>query len=549
MQCRTWKKDSNELIDYDSQNLVSSNLDINSKGYILRSDYKIFFFFLKKQNELLLEINKDENSIYEIITNDCRLDENKNIETNNNSWFLLRKKITGENLKYKIKQGDIIRFGRITCRIKEIVINKKIEIDDNNINNNSFKGANIDNNNNIINQTGERTQRKEIIPKINSLKLSAEMYKFNLIKSNTKENLDNTRKEEVKDKLKLTKTIPLDYGNSSNKKNKIPKLCKICYGEEENKDNPLVQPCKCSGSLRYIHLDCLKQWLNTKSCTKVHNNERYYIYLVKQVQCEICKSKFPDFIKYKDNIFEVLELSTEFKSYCILEILTLDKESRRYLFVLNLDINNKIKLGRGHESHLSLNDISVSRVHSLLTIDNKNIFLEDNNSKFGTLILVQTPLLRLTEDLPLFIQIGRTYLECKVKNQNFRFCLCCGVSEKPDLNYYFQQNSEKKQPNLMKLITIKSELDFSDEYEINEKDKKSFFEEEKNNDKESKSFYDNCCFGNTRIRFAQEDNLNNDNKTYLNNKEEENKDNNIEDIKENKNETESIVLESESGLS
>ena len=168
-------------------------------------------------------------------------------------------------------------------------------------------------------------------------------------------------------------------------------------------------------------------------------------------------------------------------------------------------------MGRGHESHLNLNDISVSRVHGLLTIENKKIYLIDNNSKFGSLILVQNPILKLIEDLPLHIQIGRTYLECKIK-RNFSFFLCCGISEKPDLNYYFQQNEEQKQPNLLNMFTVKSEIDFSEEYEINEKDKIPVYEEEKN----------------------------------IENK--DNKDNNIEQkgLQERINEVESIVLESES---
>ena len=48
------------------------------------------------------------------------------------------------------------------------------------------------------------------------------------------------------------------------KKEKI-KICRICYLEEFDKDNnPLIKPCKCSGSMKYIHFECLLHWIKTK---------------------------------------------------------------------------------------------------------------------------------------------------------------------------------------------------------------------------------------------------------------------------------------------
>lgn len=46
-------------------------------------------------------------------------------------------------------------------------------------------------------------------------------------------------------------------------------------------------------------------------------------------------------------------------------------------------------MGRGHESDLRINDISVSRVHALIKFKEGRFFLEDNLSKFGTLVLVK----------------------------------------------------------------------------------------------------------------------------------------------------------------
>jgi pSer/pThr/pTyr-binding forkhead associated (FHA) protein len=56
------------------------------------------------------------------------------------------------------------------------------------------------------------------------------------------------------------------------------------------------------------------------------------------------------------------------------------------------DLDKKtFKLGRGHESDVRVSDISVSRCHALVKYnsDNGRFYLEDNLSKFGTLVLAK----------------------------------------------------------------------------------------------------------------------------------------------------------------
>lgn len=40
--------------------------------------------------------------------------------------------------------------------------------------------------------------------------------------------------------------------------------CKVCLCSEETDEDPLISPCKCKGSLKKIHIGCLKQWINSK---------------------------------------------------------------------------------------------------------------------------------------------------------------------------------------------------------------------------------------------------------------------------------------------
>ncbi|KAJ8966713.1 hypothetical protein NQ314_003366 [Rhamnusium bicolor] len=59
-----------------------------------------------------------------------------------------------------------------------------------------------------------------------------------------------------------------DWDSSSNLSNSTGDICRICHCEADA-ENPLLSPCYCSGSLKYVHQACLRQWLaasDTRSC-------------------------------------------------------------------------------------------------------------------------------------------------------------------------------------------------------------------------------------------------------------------------------------------
>ena len=72
-------------------------------------------------------------------------------------------------------------------------------------------------------------------------------------------------------------------------------------------------------------------------------------------------------------------------------------------------------MGRGHESDLRINDISVSRLHAMVKYKEGRFLLEDNLSKFGTLVLIKkrTP---LNPGFNKAVQIGRTVVNFSVKH-------------------------------------------------------------------------------------------------------------------------------------
>lgn len=54
-----------------------------------------------------------------------------------------------------------------------------------------------------------------------------------------------------------------------------PDTCRICRGEG-SQEEPLFYPCKCSGSIKFVHQNCLMEWLS-------HSQKKH---------CELCKTPF-----------------------------------------------------------------------------------------------------------------------------------------------------------------------------------------------------------------------------------------------------------------
>jgi len=77
---------------------------------------------------------------------------------------------------------------------------------------------------------------------------------------------------------------------------------------------------------------------------------------------------------------------------------------------------NVFKLGRGHDSNVRVSDISVSRCHAILKYDftDHSYYLEDNLSKFGTLVLAKQAI-ELDLDCTKAVQIGRSVISFTVK--------------------------------------------------------------------------------------------------------------------------------------
>ena len=91
----------------------------------------------------------------------------------------------------------------------------------------------------------------------------------------------------------------------------------------------------------------------------------------------------------------------------------------RKLYLIKLEHNQKINIGRSSENDISIKgeNIFISGKHAEILNENGNIIIKDNNSKFGTLVLIKGNVRVL--DKKINLQVGNSYITSNLeKNDN-----------------------------------------------------------------------------------------------------------------------------------
>ena len=398
---KTWSRDSHGLYDYESTQAKTAMNIFTDNAYLVRRKLEIRQISSleeMKEDELLLEtkcekvseryslshavpisvepteknINELQNKIWYVIKHDDSSTNNPNNQTVNN-----------RNEDYYICLNDIVKLGRVKYAANEIVI---------------IKGQD------------EMDVDLEVDQKINP-------YNISLVNYGTKP---------VFDFIYKTCTPPAAHLDET--------TCKYCLSGGSDDENPLVELCRCTGGIKYSHYFCLKMWMNTKLSKKENEKQTVTSYNIKAFNCEICKTPYPCkivfliilfFIQFSiflvrfivnsnsNKIYDLIEILRPVnQNYIILESLNQlkDNNNLKSIHVITLQ-DQKITLGRGHESDVRINDISVSRTHAVLIFNphNGKICIRDLKSKFGTLSLVKGNL--QVKEKKIHLQIGRTYVE------------------------------------------------------------------------------------------------------------------------------------------
>ena len=179
----------------------------------------------KEDNEKLLDILFDENLNFELKLNKFEFDDIGLIKTRNSAWFALAKNKIEDKLnlnRYELREGDIIRIGRIWLRVKLIKFQKKennIEITETS---NYF--------NKLITSPSSNINRSYASPNI----------RYSMNNNNNNNNISintdfNFQEIQVNSPIYREKSN-LKLSNKNIKNNKISledkkeQFCRICYG-------------------------------------------------------------------------------------------------------------------------------------------------------------------------------------------------------------------------------------------------------------------------------------------------------------------------------
>ncbi len=243
----TWNKDSNELLDYESNDVTKSSFETRTGGTIVKKSDIIKFisdknkFLSELKAKFLAELENDQNNFYLLRSSLEETKVSQYVNKAESPWMVVKGfKSLDQKPGYKLSVGDVIKLGRIKLKISNIKLDSALE---------------------------------------ESLENNTKHFATKLADHNDKSKEEGLR-EAVNESL------------LAGKKRKT-QICRICYCDEKEMDSPLIQPCSCSGTMKYIHLICLQKWLKSKVVTKTSSSENSIIYTLKQIECELCKTLLP----------------------------------------------------------------------------------------------------------------------------------------------------------------------------------------------------------------------------------------------------------------
>ena len=371
--CTTWLKETEDLFDFEAPNIVTKEYnisDLDKDHFILKyktdSEEKEKIEFLNKPKLIKQKINSNDTTKvagvikYNKIKTNIKIINSYKARKLNNFKYIYKP----ENCErlyelfpldeyISINEGDILKIGKIRIKFDKI----------------SFKSKNkslYD----IINQDDPKEVTNNSI-------------------------IDNIDNININDNNLANKIMLTSIANSSSRRvteTKSKEICRLCYNSESSIIDPLISPCNCNGSMKYIHLSCLKNSIKLKYTKK--SSEYLDIFLFQNYSCEICLTQYPKYILYKTQVYYLFDIDFDkFENYVLCDLSRYtdnnnNKEKQIFHFgylMFKIEDDMELSLGRKKNNNIKLKDISISRNHCLITKKNDKLLIKDLGSKFGTM--------------------------------------------------------------------------------------------------------------------------------------------------------------------
>lgn len=351
-------------------------------------------------NKNLLSVNEIDNNVYklnnEIIFNKFNVKNIKNNGLKNINYNPNVNKTTFNNMIKTEYGNNISNYKDYKSKYSYNNIEGLEKIDnDYNLMGKSKSIISIKNNfnnDNKLNNTIKQLPIKKHTNKTNKNNDSDVLFlkdnQYNIINNNSNV-FENNRKlssilnKDVNDRL--SSKVNISSFNKINKINKKDINCRICLlpNNKDDSENPLISGCKCKGTMKFIHIECLKLWLKSKivskdvsSILKIHSYDT--------LKCELCNHEYTKSINFNNKIIDLISYEYPEKDGIVLE--QISEKGKVHIVIINMNNNNKISFGRSIDCEVRFLDVSISRYHAELYKENNGYTLIDCNSKFGTLI-------------------------------------------------------------------------------------------------------------------------------------------------------------------
>jgi hypothetical protein len=331
-------------------------------------------------------------------------------------WMVIKSSCFKEGIGYRLREGDYIKLGKVIFKVREIQIDESLK---------------------------DKRDKKPLLKKTSGFMKDKTMGEM-VIQGQVFANNNN---EQIINNGNNMQSNP--FGNNINTnldkiKKKSNPICRICLMDDNEKDNPLVNPCHCIGSVRFIHILCLRRWLKSKVTTK--NFNFLLVHSFKSFDCELCKTVIPEKIKYRNEIISLIDFQKPESNFIMLESISREKRETRYLYIIHIKDKYEIKLGRANDSDVRMTDISVSRNHAFLKLYQGYFYLEDNSSKFGTLAQIQSDVIFIPNK-QIALQSGKLYMLFNLRKTFFSVFCCYNNKYLTNLDYndYFENQEIGKE--------------------------------------------------------------------------------------------------------
>ena len=354
IEARTWYRDSHGLFDYDSQHIIKNKM-------------KLFLScHLSKRDDDHVEISSSSYLRDSDIVSIAYLNGSYYMHNSKGyMWQVIKsfKRFGGKAKNHKLAMGDIMKLGRYIFEVK---------------------GISSKNSRSSLNQSLDNTEIDYKQPFKNERNSTLNVPRLQTMNTNIEyigpDKETGVQMDDNRPSINIS-------GSQTSKDN----TWRIWLSDEFDSDNPMISPWKCSGTMKYIHLDCLKEWLDSKKSEK--KGVYFSSYLWENVFCELWKENFTENVTTQYGVVNILGIETpKSGNYILLEALNSEeilKKNTKIVHIIDFKKLKELTVGRGHDNNVRITDISISRLHSKLYCKNNQIYIDDQGSKFGTLIAIK----------------------------------------------------------------------------------------------------------------------------------------------------------------